>query len=104
MEQSTLLLKRIAEHLKSKHQLHSLRGEVIKTKRKVGTEYVHYIPVLFIPEQKIPIEITADKQRDEDYMKIGMLPMVISESLTVTAEVYIDEFLEFHKKWKRGHI
>lgn len=96
--------KRITEYLKSEHQLHSLRGEVIKTKRKLGTEYIHFIPALFIPELNIPIEMTSDKKRDDDYMAVGMLPMVISESLNVPVEMYIDGFLEFHKKWRDGHI
>ena len=105
MEQS-ISLKRITAYLKSEHQLHSLRGEMIPTKRTLpnSKEVVHFIPALFIPEKKIPVEITADKERDDDYMKIGMLPMVISDSLTVTVEKYIDSFLEFHKKWKAGHI
>tara|TARA_B100001245_G_scaffold158672_1_gene119382 strand:+ start:753 stop:1058 length:306 start_codon:yes stop_codon:yes gene_type:complete len=99
-------LKRITDYLKSKHQLHSLRGEVIATKRTIpnSREFIHFIPELFIPELKIPIEFTSDKERDEDYMAIGLLPMVISDSLTVEVEVYIDEFLEFHKKWRAGHI
>jgi len=98
------MLKRITDYLKSEHQLHSLRGEAIKTKRKLGTEYVNLIPVLFIPELKIPVEMTSDNKRDEDYMALGMLPMIISESATIPVEMYIDEFLEFHKEWKRGHI
>ena len=68
-------------------------------------EVIHFIPELFIPELKIPIEVTADKQRDEDYMKIGMLPMVIvPDSLRVSVEKYIDTFMDFHKKWKEKKI
>tara|TARA_B100001971_G_C18108084_1_gene492636 strand:- start:151 stop:489 length:339 start_codon:yes stop_codon:yes gene_type:complete len=100
-------LKKISSHLKDEHQLHTLRGEVIPTKRTLpnSKEVIHFIPELFIPELKIPIEITADKQRDDDYMKIGMLPMVIvPESLRVSVEKYIDTFMDFHKKWKGKKI
>ena len=101
------ILKKISSHLKDKYNLHTLRGEVVPTKRTLpnSKEVVHFIPELYIPELKIPIEVTADKQRDEDYMKIGMLPMVlIPESLKVSIEEYIDTFIEFHQKWKGKKI
>ena len=70
-----------------------------------SNEVIHFIPALLIPELKVPIEITADKERDEEYMRLGLLPMVIvPASLRVSIEEYIDTFLEFHKKWKAGHI
>ena len=100
-------LKAIINHVKKEHNLHTLFGEVIPTKRTLpnSKEIVHFIPELFVPELKIPIEITADKERDEDYMKIGMLPMVIiTDHLKVTIESYIDTFLDFHKKWKEKKI
>ena len=95
-------LKAIINHLKNEYNLHTLFGEVIPTKRTLpnSKEVVHFIPELFVPELKIPIEVTADKQRDEDYMKIGMLPMVIvPESIK-----YIDTFIDFHKKWREKKI
>ena len=99
-------LKTISNYLQTIN-LHTLLGEVIPTKRTLpnSNEVIHFIPALFIPELKIPIEVTADKQRDEDYMKIGMLPMVlIPESLKVSIEEYIDTFIEFHQKWKGKKI
>ena len=94
-------LKKISNHLKSEHDLHTLFGEVIPTKRTVPNSktIINFMPDLFIPELRIPIETTADKERDADYMKIGMLPMVIGEHLKVSVEEYIDNFLDFHKKW-----
>ena len=95
-------LKAIINHLKKEHNLHTLFGEVIPTKRTLpnSKEIVNFIPELFVPEQKSPIEVTSDKERDEDYLKIGMLPMVIvPEHLKVSVEEYIDTFLDFHKKW-----
>ena len=95
-------LKKISNHLKSEHDLHTLFGEVIPTKRTVPNSktVIHFMPELFIPELRIPIEVTSDKERDEDYLKIGMLPMVIvPEHLKVSVEEYIDTFLDFHKKW-----
>ena len=100
-------LKKISSHLKDEYNLHTLLGEVIPTKRTLpnSNEIIHFIPVLYIPELKVPIEITADKERDEEYMRLGLLPMVIvPASLRVSIEEYIDTFLEFHKKWKAGHI
>ena len=99
-------LKTISNYLKTIN-LHTLLGEVIPTKRTLpnSNEVIHFIPALFIPELKVPIEITADKERDEEYMRLGLLPMVIvPASLRVSIEEYIDRFLEFHKKWKAGHI
>ena len=107
MEQS-ISLKRITAYLKSEHQLHSLRGEMIPTKRTLpnSKEVVHFIPALFIPEKKIPVEITADKERDDDYMKIGMLPMVVIESRLRfdSVEEYVNSFLDFHSKWEGKRI
>ena len=105
--ETDFILKKISSHLKDKYNLHTLRGEVVPTKRTLpnSKEVVHFIPELYIPELKIPIEVTADKQRDEDYMKIGMLPMVlVPESLKVSIEEYIDTFIEFHQKWKGKKI
>jgi len=99
-------LKKISNHLKSCN-LHTLLGEVIPTKRTLPNsgEIIHFIPAMFIPELKIPIEITSDKERDEEYMRLGLLPMVIvPAALKVSIEEYIDAFLEFHKKWRAGHI
>ena len=99
-------LKKISIHLKMLN-MHTLLGEVIPTKRTLPNsgEIIHFIPALWIPELKIPIEITADKERDAEYMRLGLLPMVIVvDSLRVSIEEYIDVFLEFHKKWKAGHI
>ena len=99
-------LKTISNHLKNSN-LHTLLGEVIPTKRTMpnSNELIHFIPALWIPELKIPIEITADKERDEEYMRLGLLPMVIdTDSLRVPIEEYIDVFLEFHEKWRAGHI
>ena len=101
------LLKQISDILKKK-ELHALIGEkVIPTKNKINGEVIHYLPALWIPEIKVPIEITTDKKRDEDYMSLGMLPMVIvpknfREGITV--EKYIDNFLDFHEKWRKQKI
>ena len=105
--ETDFILKKISSHLKDKYNLHTLRGEVVPTKRTLANskEVVNFIPELYVPELKIPIEVTADKQRDEDYMKIGMLPMVlVPESLKVSIEEYIDTFIEFHQKWKGKKI
>ena len=99
-------LKKISDHLKTL-ELHTLLGEVIPTKRTLpnSNELIHFIPALFIPELNIPIEITVDKERDVEYMRIGFLPMVIvPENLKGSIEVYIDAFLDFHKKWKGKKI
>ena len=101
------ILKKISDYLKTRYNLHTLVGEVIPTKRTLpnSREVIHFIPELFIPELKIPIEVTADKQRDDDYMKVGMLPMVvIPKSLKVSVEKYVDAFLDFHKKWRSKAI
>lgn len=102
------ILRRITNHLKNEHNLHALSGEVIPTKRTLpnSKEIVHFIPSLYIPEKKIPIEITADKERDDDYMKIGMLPMVVIESRLRfdSVEEYVNSFLDFHSKWKGKRI
>ena len=100
-----LVLKKISDHLKA-HNLHSLRGEVILTKRKLADEYVNFIPDLYIPEIKVPVELTVDTLRDDDYMKIGMLPLVVTASRMRfdTVEEYVDSFLDFHKKWKDSRI
>ena len=106
-DKKDLTLKKISDYLKTKHNLHTLVGEVIPTKRTLpnSREVIHFIPELFIPELKIPIEVTADKQRDDDYMKVGMLPMVvIPKSLKVSVEKYVDAFLDFHKKWRSKAI
>lgn len=99
-------LKKISNHLKTCN-LHTLLGEVIPTKRTLpnSNEIINFIPALWIPELKIPIEITVDKERDAEYMRLGLLPMVIvPASLRVSIEEYIDTFLEFHSKWQAGHI
>ena len=100
------ILRKITSHLKNEHNLHALSGEVIPTKRTLpdSQETIHFIPSLYIPELKIPIELTIDKQRDDNYMALGMLPMVVSENLTVSVEEYIDSFLDFHKKWRAKKI
>ena len=100
------VLRKIISHLKNEHNLHALNGEVIPTKRTLpdSQELIHFIPSLYIPELKIPIELTIDKQRDNDYFSIGMLPMIVSENLTVSVEAYIDAFLDFHKKWRSNKI
>ena len=99
------ILKKISDHLKI-CGLHALSAEVIPTKRKVGGETVHFIPSLYIPELKIPIELATDHQRDEDYLALGMLPMVVTASRMRfdTVEEYVDSFLDFHTKWVRGQI
>tara|TARA_Y100001951_G_C11215385_1_gene225470 strand:+ start:404 stop:739 length:336 start_codon:yes stop_codon:yes gene_type:complete len=104
--ETDFIIKKISSHLKT-HDLHALSGEVIPTKRKIGGETVHLIPSLYVPERKIPIELTANKQRDQDYMDIGLLPLVISEFERVQGtpiEDHIDSFLDFHTKWKDGLI
>ena len=100
-----LLLKKITDHLKS-HNLHGLRGEVVPTKRKIGGEVVNFIPDLYIPEVEIPVELTVDKDRDDDYLSVGLLPMVVTESRMRfdTVEEYVDSFLDFHKKWNDSRI
>ena len=101
------LLKQISDILKKK-ELHALIGEkVIPTKNKINGQVIHYLPTLWIPEIKVPIEITTDKKRDEEYMALSMLPMVIvpknfREGITV--EKYIDNFLDFHEKWRKQII
>ena len=103
-QKDDFVLKKITDHLKT-HNLHSLRGEVIPTKRKIGGEVINFIPSLYIPEIKVPIELSQDKERDVDYMAIGMLPMVIvPENLSGSVEVYIDAFIDFHKKWRNQSI
>ena len=99
------ILKKISNHLKIRN-LHALTGEVIPTKRKVGGETVHFIPSLYIPELKVPIELATDKDRDEDYLALGMLPMVVTASRMRfdTVEEYVDSFLDFHTKWVKGQI
>ena len=102
------ILRKISNHLKNEHNLHALSGEVIPTKRTLpnSKEVINFIPPLYIPEKKIPIEITADKDRDDDYMKIGMLPMVVIESRLRfdSVEEYINSFLDFHNKWRSKKI
>ena len=95
----------IINHLKI-HNLHALKGEVISTKQKTaGGEIVHFIPDLFIPEMKVPIEMSQDKDRDANYMAIGMLPMVVvPANIEGSIEKYIDNFIDFHKKWAAKRI
>ena len=95
----------IINHLKT-HNLHALKGEVIPTKRKTDSgEIVHLMPDLFIPEIKVPVEMSRDKERDVQYMAIGMLPMVVvPENISGSVEVYIDAFIDFHKKWAAKRI
>ena len=102
------ILRKISNHLKNEHNLHALSGEVIPTKRTLpnSKEVINFIPALYIPEKKIPNEITADKDRDDDYMKIGMLPMVVIESRLRFDSIgeYINSFLDFHSKWRGNKI
>ena len=102
------ILRKISNHLKNEHNLHALSGEVIPTNRTLpkSKEVINFIPALYIPEKKIPIEITADKDRDDDYMKIGMLPMVVIESRLRFDSIgeYINSFLDFHSKWRGNKI
>lgn len=95
----------IINHLKS-HNMHALKGEVIPTKQKTaGGEIVHFIPDLFIPEMKVPIEMSQDEKRDASYMAIGMLPLVVvPANIEGSIEKYIDDFIDFHKKWSRKTI
>lgn len=99
------ILRKISNHLKT-HNLHALSGEVVPTKRKAGGEIVNYVPSLYIPELKIPIELSVDKVRDDDYLALGMLPMVVTENRMRfdTVEEYIDSWLDFHGKWKDGRL
>ena len=94
----------IINHLKTKN-LHALKGEVIPTKQKIADEIVHFIPDLFIPEMKVPIEMSQDKKRDAAYMAIGLLPMVIvPANIEGSIEKYIDNFIDFHEKWSHKRI
>ena len=104
-DRAQISLRMIINHLKLRN-LHALSGEVIPTKRKVGGETVHFIPSLYIPELKVPIELATDKDRDDDYLKMGMLPLVITESRMRfdSVEEFIDSFLDFHKKWSDNSI
>ena len=97
-------LRTIINHLKT-HNLHALKGEVIPTKQKIADEIVHFMPDLFIPEMKVPIEMSQDKDRDASYMAIGMLPMVIvPANIEGSIEEHIDKFIDFHEKWSRKKI
>ena len=65
------LLKQISDILKEK-ELHALIGEkVIPTKKNLNGEVIHYLPALWIPEIKVPIEITTDKTCTSFYMSTG---------------------------------
>lgn len=92
--------------MKDKYEYHCLIGEkLIPSGRKVGNEEIMFLPDMFIPEVNVPIELTSDKDRDNIYMKNGYLPMVIvKENLKVDVNMYIDIFLDFHKKWREQKI
>ena len=104
MEQN--LKNDIITYLKVKYEYHCLVGEkLVQSGRKIGGEVIHFLPDMFIPEIDVPVELTADKDRDNDYMKAGYLPMVIvEENLRVDVHTYIDVFLDFHKKWRAQKI
>ena len=54
---------------------------------------------------KVPIEMSQDEKRDASYMAIGMLPLVVvPANIEGSIEKYIDDFIDFHKKWSRKTI
>lgn len=75
----------IAKYLKEKYNLHLIHNEIGE---------------MYIPEINCPVEFTLDKERDNKYQKDGWLPMVFSDKLEMDYKMYIDIFLDFHKKWR----
>tara|TARA_Y100000758_G_scaffold301404_1_gene267221 strand:+ start:2787 stop:3131 length:345 start_codon:yes stop_codon:yes gene_type:complete len=100
------ILRKISNHLKNKHSMHALSHEVIPTRRTIGAEVVNRMPALYIPELKVPIEVTVSKERDDDYLALGMLPLVAvpSRMRFDSPEEFVDSFIDFHTKWTEGRI